>query len=71
MSSSYSSCSAVIVCSHTSLLRQQLTALPPWELRAMIVAYEFANPVDVDLDALTTAELIEVIVGAVRRRLAA
>jgi hypothetical protein len=37
----------------------------------MIVAYEFADPVDVDLDVLTTAELIEVIVGAVRRRLAA
>jgi hypothetical protein len=54
-----------------TMLRRQLAALSPWQLRAMIVAYEFADPVDVDLDALTTAELIEVIVGAVRTRLAA
>jgi hypothetical protein len=35
----------------------------------MIITYEFADPVDVDLDALTTAELIELIVAGVRTRL--
>ena len=53
------------------LLRQHLAALPPWQLRAMILAYDFADPADVHLDALTTAELIELIVGAVRTRAAA
>jgi hypothetical protein len=37
----------------------------------MIVAYEFADPADVELDALTTPELVELIVGAVRARFAA
>jgi hypothetical protein len=54
-----------------AMLRQQLAALPPWELRAMIIAYEFADPAAVDLDALTTPELVELIVGAVRARFAA
>jgi hypothetical protein len=53
------------------VLRQNLTALPPWDLRAMIIAYEFVDPADVDLDALTTAELIELIVAGVRTRPAA
>ena len=54
-----------------AMLRQQLAALAPWQLRAMIIAYEFADPSDVDLDALTAAQLIELIVGVVRRRPAA
>ncbi len=53
------------------LLRQQLAALAPWHLRTITVAYELADPSDVDLDALTAAELVELIVGAVRGRLAA
>jgi hypothetical protein len=53
------------------LLRRQLAALPPWHLRAIIIGYEFADPADVDLDALTTVELIELIVAGVRTRLAA
>jgi hypothetical protein len=53
------------------LLRQQLAALPPWHLRAIIVAYDFADPADIDLEALTTIELIELILGAVRTRFAA
>jgi hypothetical protein len=54
-----------------SLLRQHLAALPPWQLRAMIVAYDFVEPAVVDLDALTITELIELIVDAVRTRSAA
>jgi hypothetical protein len=54
-----------------AMLRQELAALPPWELRAMIIAHEFVDPSDVDLDPLTAPELIELIVSAVRRRLAA
>ena len=54
-----------------AMLRQQLAALPPWQLRAMIVAYGLADPSDLDLDALTAPELIELIVTGVRRRLAA
>jgi hypothetical protein len=53
------------------LLRRQLAALPPWHLRAIIVAYDFADPTEIDLEALTATELIELIVGAVRTRLAA
>jgi hypothetical protein len=53
------------------LLRRQVAALPPWHLRAIIIGYEFADPADVDLDALTTVELIELIVAGVRTRLAA
>jgi len=53
------------------VLRQDLTALSPLHLRAIIIGYEFVNPAVVDLDALTTAELIELIVTAVRTRPAA
>ena len=53
------------------LLRQHLASLPSWQLRAMIFGYEFADPADVDLEALTTPELIELIVRAVRARFAA
>ena len=49
----------------------QLAALPPWHLRAIIIAHDFADPADIDLDALTTTELIELIVGAVSARFAA
>jgi len=54
-----------------SVLKQQLAALAPWQLRAMIIAYEFVDPATVDLNALTSPKLIELIVGAVRARLAA
>ena len=53
------------------MLRQQLAALPPWQLRAMIVAYELAEPSDLNLGPLNTPELIKLIVRAVRTRLAA
>jgi hypothetical protein len=53
------------------LLRRQLAALSARHLRAIIVGYDLADPPDVELDALTTAELIELIAGAVRGRLAA
>jgi hypothetical protein len=53
------------------ILRQHLAALPPWHLRAIIVAYDFADPSDLDLDVLTASDLIELIVAAVQRRRAA
>jgi hypothetical protein len=53
------------------LLWQQLTALSPRHLRAIIVGYELADPSDLDLDAMTAPELRGLIVGAVRGRLAA
>jgi hypothetical protein len=53
------------------LLRQQLAALSPRHLRAIIVGYDLADLADVDLDALTDQELIEIIVVEVRGRLAA
>jgi hypothetical protein len=53
------------------LLWQQLTALSPRHLRAIIVGYELADPHDLDLDAMTAPELRGLIVGAVRGRLAA
>ena len=52
-------------------LREQLVALPRWHLRAIIVAYDFAEPSDLDLEVLTTEELVELIVRAVRARRAA
>lgn len=52
------------------LLRRQLGALSPRHLRAIVLTYELA-PDDVDLDILTAAELIALIVVAVRSRLAA
>ena len=54
-----------------ALLQQQLAVLPAWRLRAMILAHDIADPAVVDLDALTTAELIELIMVAARRRFAA
>jgi hypothetical protein len=54
-----------------NVLRRQLAALSPRHLRAIVVAYELAEPADVDLDALTSTDLIELIVAAVRERLAA
>jgi hypothetical protein len=54
-----------------ALLRQQLAALPPWQLRAITIAYDFADPADIDLESMTTIELIELIIGAVRTRFAA
>jgi len=53
------------------VLRGQLVALPPWHLRAVIIAYDFADPSDVDLEALTIPELVELIIRGVRARLAA
>ena len=53
------------------LLRRQLGALSRRHLRAIIAGYDLAARSDVALDALSTAELIELIVDAVRARLAA
>jgi hypothetical protein len=53
------------------VLREQLVALPPWHLRAMIIAYHFADPSDPDLEALTISELVERIIRGVRARFAA
>ena len=53
------------------LLRRQLGALSPRHLRAIIVGYRLADALDVDVDALTTPELIALIVVAVRHRRAA
>jgi hypothetical protein len=52
-------------------LRRQLAALSARHLRDIVVGYELADPADIDLDALTGPELIELIAGAVRERLAA
>jgi hypothetical protein len=53
------------------LLRRQLGALRRRHLRTIIAGYELIDGSDIDLDALSTAELIELIVGVVRNRLAA
>jgi hypothetical protein len=53
------------------LLRRQLAALSPRHLRAIVAGYDLADPADIDLDALTSPELIELITIAVRARLAA
>jgi len=53
------------------LLRKQLAALSARHLRTIAVGYDLADPDDVELDALTTPELIELITAAVRERLAA
>jgi len=53
------------------LLRRQLGALSRRHLRTIIAGYALIDGSDVDLDALSTAELIELIVGVVRNRLAA
>jgi hypothetical protein len=53
------------------LLRRQLAALSARHLRAIVVGYDLADPADIELDALTAPELIELITAAVRERLAA
>lgn len=53
------------------LLRRQLGALSRRHLRAIIAGYDLAGRSNVALDVLSTAELIELIVDAVRARLAA
>jgi hypothetical protein len=53
------------------LLRRQLGALSRRHLLTIIGAYDLADVRDVDLERLSTAELIELIIGAVRGRLAA
>ena len=53
------------------LLRRQLAALSRRHLIAIIVAYELADESRVDLQSLTTADLIEVIADGVRWRLSA
>lgn len=47
-----------------TILRQELGALHAWRLRDIVRAYDLATP-SLDLDALTQAELIELIVGKV------
>ena len=53
------------------LLRQQLAALSPRHLRAIIGAYELADGSDVDLETMSGPQLIALIVLSVRSRLAA
>jgi hypothetical protein len=54
-----------------NILRRQLGALSARHLRAIVIGYELVDDADVDLEALTNAELIELIVTTVRERLAA
>jgi hypothetical protein len=53
------------------LLRRQLAALSARHLRDIVVGYDLADPADIDLDAVTVPELVELIADAVRGRLAA
>jgi hypothetical protein len=53
------------------LLRRQLGALSARHLRGIVLAYRLASVEDIDLEMLDTDELIEIIVGGVRERLAA
>jgi hypothetical protein len=53
------------------LLRRQLGALSARHLRSIAVGYDLVNGADLDLQALSTAELIDLIVDAVSRRRAA
>jgi hypothetical protein len=53
------------------VLALELAALTPTELRSIIVNYRLADSAAHDFDAMTTAELVGWIVGAVRARLAA
>ena len=52
------------------LLRRQLGALSPRHLRAIILGYELVDPAAVDVNRATAAELIALIITAVRRRAA-
>lgn len=60
-----------VYASGEDVLREQLAALDPQHLRAIVLDYELVDPAAVDVGALTDAELIAIIVGAVRGRLAA
>jgi hypothetical protein len=53
------------------LLRQQISAMSPWHLRTIIRAYDLASDPRVELETLTTDELIAMIMSGVRSRLAA
>lgn len=53
------------------LLRRQLGALGRRHLRSIILGYDLLDGADVDLEALSDAELVELIVSAVSRRRAA
>lgn len=53
------------------LLRRRLAALSPRHLRGIILAYGLADPAEIELEALTTPELVALIVAGVRLRLAA
>jgi hypothetical protein len=53
------------------ILRHQLAALSERHLRSIALAYELADPMDIDLEALSATELVELITIAVRERLAA
>jgi hypothetical protein len=50
------------------LLRQELSAMSPWHLRNIIRAYALATHPSIDLETLTAAELIGVIMSGVRAR---
>ncbi len=52
------------------LLRRQLRALSPRHLRAIIVGYDLIDATGVDLNRLTSAELIALIITAVRQQAA-
>jgi hypothetical protein len=53
------------------LLRRQLGALSARHLRSIAVGYELIDSSDVELQAMTEVELIDLIVDAVSRRRAA
>jgi hypothetical protein len=52
------------------LLRRQLGALSPRHLRAIIIGYDLIDRTGVDLNRLTSAELIALIIAAVREQAA-
>jgi hypothetical protein len=51
------------------LLRQQLYALSERHLRVILRAYHLADPAEIDLEALSEAELVALILSGVRARL--
>jgi hypothetical protein len=52
------------------MLRRQLGALSPRHLRGIIIGYDLVDTAGVDLNRLTSAELIALIVAAVRQQAA-
>jgi hypothetical protein len=54
-----------------ALLREQLAALSPSHLRAIVRTYGLVGPGDLDPEALDAQELTELIVRGVRARMAA